>query len=366
MNKLKISFLLLALFFCATLNAQENAQTVWLRYENVKGTPQKIRVQSPTLENIRVGQQYIPVSDEILTRLKRRECATYRYDIKPEESAQHYVAKVRTKKNAIGLSASYYFYGKMPWQRSSWIQEDYIQDFDKVSFHLKDFSGGLYYARQLCAKNRHRFSLELTAAYRQTAQELSADRYTTSYTAIDPDNETYTRLITVTNYQENQLMRSISIPLSFRYDWFMSKHLSLFISAGIQNDFTFHNSTTTNYDFSCAGKYSDEFFQTTIDQNGFYDFGQYPGIQFEETEKWKFLYTLYGTAAIGLQLYLGNTFSIEICGVYHKMVYRNFERTHSESFRLAESVESHQDLRNCLAPFAVDRFSVNAKLKISY
>ena len=366
MNKLKYLSLLWTLILCYTLNAQEDAKIVWLRYESVSGTPQKLRTKSPTLEKIRVGNQYTCVSGDILNRLKRRECATFRYNIQPGDSAQHYIVKVQTQKNTMGLSASYYFYGKILGQHTNLIREEYVNDFHNASFHLKDFSVGFYYARQLYAKNRHRLSLELTVAYRQTEQTLFAERYTTNFDTIDPDGEAYTRQITVTNFQEKQLLRSISVPLSLRYDWFMFKHLSIFISAGIQNDITYLNSTKTNYDFFCAGKYGDHLFQTTIDQNGFYDFGKYPNNQFEEIERGKFLYTLYGTVSIGLQLYLGKTLSIEVCGIYNKMLYRNFDKHDPKHFRLAESSESYQNFRDCLSPFAINRFGANCKLKISF
>ena len=339
---------------------------IYLRFDPVSGGAPK-RLTARTIEQftVKVGGTYTRVDNQILKDLNRKQSATYWYEIAQDEDASHYVVRARTRKNAIGVNGSYLFYGDFTHHRD-WLMDEYKNNFEGAAFGLRDFSIGLLYARQLFGVNRHRIIFEIEPGYRQIAQSFSADRYTTSYPTVDPDGLEYQRLVTMTDYAETVNRHCVEIPLDLRYDIFLFKYLSLFVAGGINNVIVASDDEKVTFAAAYAGQYGDDMFNTIIDENGFYDFGQYPDNQIYTEDEVKSRYTLYGTAMAGLQLFIGPVLSLEVAGVYQHHLYESNSNGSDVNYCLSESPGTYQSMALTMKPASKHRLGVNVKLKINF
>ena len=373
MNKIRILLVGIVILVSISVYAQDinsnlqrdTSSAVNVRYEPVSGTSKHIRLQATDGSMVKVGSQYVQVDSNYAKRLGRKSCATFWYDVESSDDTGRYIIRSRTSKNAIGLSGSYLFYGDFTHHRD-WLRDEYVRDFDGAAFALRDFNIGLLYARQLVAKNRHRLSMEIVPMYHQIRQIFSTNRYTTSFAAIDPDSYHYERLVTVNNYEEEKLRQCVSLQLNFRYDWFILKYFSLFLAAGIDNGFVVTDESDVTFDAIYAGRYGEEFFNSVIDENGYYDFGRYPSNRIVTKSEPAFRYSLYGSAFAGLQLFIGPVLSIEVAGVYHRLLYSNVSEESKDPFCLSESAGNYQSMVKTMKPAAKDRLGVNVKLKFNF
>ena len=338
---------------------------VTLNFEPVSGGPKRLRAKTFEGAVVKVGGNYERVESQILQQLKRRESATYWYEIIPVGYGSRYTVRARTTKNAIGVVGSYLFYGDFTHHRD-WLEDGYKDNFEGAVFGLRDFSVGLYYSRQLFGVNRHRLNIETEPSYRRIHQLFSADHYTTSFPATDPDGLDYERLVTVTDYEENLVKHCVTVPLYLRYDLFVLKYLSLFVSGGIDNVFDVSEDADARFDATYAGRYGEELFNMVIDENGYYDFGKYPDNRIITENDVAFRYSLYGTAMAGIQLFIGPVLSIEAAGVYHHMLYNNIPDGNDGDFCLSDAVGHYQSMNNVMKPAAKNRLGVNVKLKINF
>jgi hypothetical protein len=373
MKKLMLRTIQMFVVFCLVLGAYQTSvaqdnmarNAVYVRYVPVKDGPRKIRAKDPTGYKTRIDSRYTIVDNSIIDRLKRKSSVSFWYEILPSDTARHFVVKAKTRRNSFGFTSSYYFYGRMP-KQNDWIQGSYAADFDDVSYRMTDFSAGLYLAHQLFATDRHRLSLELAAGYRQTKQSFEAGRYSTTYIARDPDGVAYVRQVEVSNYNETQFRRSVSVPIGLRYDGFALKFMSLFVGCGLQNDFTFQQIFNASGNIHCSGQYGDEYSNVVMDQNGQYDFGSFPNNRFRPEATGKVQYSMYGYGTAGLQFFIGKTISLEVAGLYHYMLYTDLVKTAGSNFRLVSSAYKHQSMMSVLSPFMSHRWGINAKLKFNF
>lgn len=372
MIKIRYGLLIVLAVLCLVGKAQNpnssNGQSeneVWVRYEPVKGVGQQIRLKDADGSTVRIENLYKLADRSSFIKLKRRGCATFWYDMVHSDTAQHEIVKARTKKNSLGVTASYLLYGTFS-KHYNWLDEKYTDNFTNASFVMRDYSVGLNIGRQLFAKNRHRISFELFPSYRRMNQIFSADQYRTSYPAKDPDNSDYERLITISNYQETQRKQIVCLPLDFRYDLYFLKKISLFVAAGVENDFTILEKSDVQFDATYAGKYGEELFGVIIDQNGYYDYGTFANNHFENQEPKKLKYTLYGMATAGLQLFLGKTLSLELAGVYHRMIYTSIEENVPDVYCLSASNDRYQSMQYCMKPAANHRIGGVVRIKFSF
>lgn len=339
---------------------------IFLRFDPVLGgAPRVLSAKTINRFNVKVGSQYERVDKQILRELERKRSATYWYEVAQDGDASHYLVRARTRKNAIGVNGSYLFYGDFTHHRD-WLMDEYKGDFEGAAFGLRDFSVGLLYARQLFGVNRHRIIFEIEPGYRQIAQSFSADRYTASYPAVDPDGLDYQRLVTVTNYAEKVNKHCVEIPLDLRYDIFLFKYLSLFVAGGINNVIVASDDEKVTFAAAYAGQYGDDMFNTIIDENGFYDFGQYPDNQIYTEDEVKSRYTLYGMAMAGLQLFIGPVLSLEVAGVYQHHLYESNSNGSDVNYCLSESPGTYQSMALTMKPASKHRLGVNVKLKINF
>lgn len=373
--KKSIRLLLVWLLFGAntSIYAQENpdqtqrdtSAATYVRYERAPGTSKWIKAPKIDGSMTKIREQYVQVDRDFSLRFEKKSSATYWYDIVPDKEPNHYVIRSHTSPNAIGISGSYLFYGDFT-RFNDWMMDEYKNNFEGDTFGLRDFSIGLLYARQLYAKNRHKISLEFVPSYRQMNQSFTANRYTTHYPAIDPDGVSYERIISVTNYKEIVENYCASIPINLRYDIFALKYLSFFITGGIDNLFIVNKYTDASFDASYAGQYGDDQFNTVFDENGYYDFGSFPDNRIIVEKDVAFRYNLYGTAMLGVQLFIGPVLSLEVAGVYNKLLYSNIPVNNTGSFCLSESAGTYQSMANTMKPASQNRLGINLKLKINF
>lgn len=338
---------------------------VSLCFEPAPGGKKSLRARTFDGKIVKVGGRYEHVESRILQQLKRRESATYWYEIIPEGYGSHYRVRAHTSSNAIGLGSSYLFYGDFT-HFGDWMEPEYKNCFEGAEFGLRDFSVGFLYDRQLFGLNRHRLNLETELSYRRIHQLFSTDRYTTSYPAIDPDNYEYTRLVSVTDYKESVVKNCLTVPLYLRYDLFIFKYLSLFVAGGIDNVFIVSEDADATFDATYAGRYGEELFNTVIDENGYYDFGKYPNNHIITENETAFRYSLYGAARAGIQLFVGPVLSIEASGIYHHMLYSNTPDGNVGPFCLSDAEGHYQSMNNVMKPASKNRLGVNVKLKINF
>ena len=374
---IKKNLVVTALLVCLCLmaNGQENMtfpsdtlarNEVFLRFDPVSGgAPRLLNAKTIERFRVKVGSQYVRVDNQIFKDLQRKRSATYWYEITQDDDASHYLVRARTRKNAIGVGGSYLFYGDFT-HHGDWLMDEYKNNFEGATFGLRDFSIGLLYARQLFGVNRHRIVLEIEPGYRQIAQSFSADRYTDSYPAVDPDGLDYQRLVTVTNYEEKVNKHCVEIPLDVRYDIFPFKYLSLFVAGGIDNVFVATDDAKVTFDAAYAGRYGDDLFNVVMDENGFYDFGQYPDNQIFTENAVKSRYILYGIAMAGIQLFIGPVLSLEVAGVYQHHLYEKNFNEDSGAYCLSESPGTYQSMALTMKPASKHRLGVNVKLKINF
>jgi hypothetical protein len=373
MNKIRYIIVWVVVLASVAVYAQENdgnvqidtSSAAYVRYEPAPGTAKWIRLRNTEGFVTKVGDQFVQVEKNFSNRLKRRSCATFTYEVLPTNKTGYMVIRSHTRKNAIGVSGSYLFYGAFT-NPNNLLMDEYKDNFEGATIGLRDFSVGGLYARQLCAKNRHRLSLEIAPAYRQIKQSFTADRYTNSFAATDPDGFAYTRLVTVTNYQEEVLQKCVSVPLNLRYDLFALKYLSIFVGGGLDNVFAVSEDRNVSFDAKYAGQYGEDLFNVVIDENGYYDFGTFTENRFKTEDDIAFRYSLYGTAMAGLQLFIGPVLSIEVAGVYHHRLYSNVPDTQEGVFCLSKTAEEYQSMAFLMKPAAKNRLGVNVKLKFNF
>jgi hypothetical protein len=373
MNKIPFLITLLVLSAVVPLCAQEivggrqdtATSTAVVRYEPASGTSHWIRLKAPDGTTVKVGEEFVTVDKNFAKRLKHRSSAIFSYEVVPTGQPDHYIVRSHTRKNSFGFSGSYLFYGDFTHHRD-WLLDEYSADFEGATFGLRDFSVGLLYARQLCAKNRHRLSVEILPAYRQIRQTFVTDRYTTSFPATDPDGYDYERLVTVNDYNESLISHCASFQLDFRYDWYFLKYLSLFVTAGIDNLLVVSQSSDVSFGATYAGRYGDDLFNTVVDENGYYDFGTFPDNHIETDAEKALQYKLYGAASAGLQICIGPVLSLEVAGVYHRLLFSQSSGDAEKAFCLSESAGNYQSMSRTMKPAAQNRLGVNVKLKFNF
>ena len=343
----------------------DSVPEISIRYEAAPGSAKWVRARDKDGGKVKVGEPFVSVARDFQRRFRRRSSATFWYDVVPADLPNRYVLRSHTHKNAIGVSGNCLFYGDFTHFRN-WLAEPYASDFEGTEFGLKDYSIGLLYARQLCAKNRHRLCFETVPSYRVVKQSFVADQYMSSFPTVDSDGFDYERFVTVTDFEENVVKHCVTVPLFLRYDLFVFKHLSLFAAGGIDNLFTVSRDTEATFDATYAGHYGEELFNMVIDENGFYDFGEYPENRIVAEDNSAFRYSLYGTAMVGVQLFIGPVLSIEAAGVYHQFLFSNAQKEGDAFFCLSDAEGRYQSMNHVMKPAARNRLGVNVKLKINF
>lgn len=376
------SIIIAALLVCCGIlvngqgNVPSSADTlapkeVFLRFDGLaKGGPKWLKakaVSQATLSGgtVKVGREYVLVDSQIFQDMKQRSSSAYWYDVVQEEDSLHFLVHARTSKNALGISTSCLFFGDFK-SNSNRIMDEYKNNFEVAEYRLCDVSVGVSYARQLYGVNRHRLVFETEPGYRYIYQTFYADRYATSFPAVDPDGLAYQRLIAVANYAEKRRRHCVELPLSLRYDIFVIKNLSLFLSGGIDNVFVVTSDGEANFSATYAGQYGEDLFNTLIDENGYYDFGHYPTSHVVKDKESGFEYMLYGTGKLGVQYFVSSLFSVELAAVYQHYLIGSKLAANDGAYCLSEAPGTYQSMAYTMKPSSAHRLGLNLKLKFNF
>lgn len=378
MNRKKLLIAILFVCFGFAVSGQEDVSSssaplapneVYLRFDALSGGgPKWLKartVSEATLSGatVKVGRDYVRVDKQIFKDMEQKSSAAYWYNVVQEEDSLHFLVHARTSRNAIGIGCNFLFYaGVAP--HHNWLRDEYQNDFEGATFRLRDISVGLLYARQLFGVNRHRVIFETQPGYRQIHQTFAADRYTTSYPAVDPAGYHYDRFVTVSNYNETRERHCVDIPLDVRYDIFVIKELSLFLAGGLDNVFVASDNGQATFDATYAGHYGEEMFNVVIDDNGYYDFGHYPNNNV--ATKGKFGYGLYGMGKFGAQYFVGTVFSVELACVYMRYLCGNLPDAKGGDYCLSESADTYQSMAVTMKPATQHRIGINLNLKVNF
>ena len=79
-----------------------------------------------------------------------------------------------------------------------------------------------------------------------------------------------------------------------------------------------------------------------------------------------FRYNLYGTAMAGIQLFIGPVLSLEVAGVYHRMLYSNIPDTNIDNYCLSKSSDNYESMALTMKPESKNRLGINVKLKFNF
>lgn len=117
------------------------------------------------------------------------------------------------------------------------------------------------------------FMIKTGVSYKSFSLNSFVEDIQYSYNEIDSDKDAYLRLIQIKEFKEETSLGYISVPLSITRI-FPFSHFT--IAIGLEQSMMFNlkanSSLQTNAEYK--GYYS-QFFNLTIDQNGYYDFGKY-------------------------------------------------------------------------------------------
>lgn len=155
----------------------------------------------------------------------------------------------------------------------------YSAAFNTPDFHNHSLKAGLKagvnlgFYHQCYLKENHRFGIEYGLLFSRNALHILGD-YKTQYHAIDPDGGEYQRIVNATEFHEQLAMLTLSIPISLRYDYFLTPNLSLFAGIGAYASYDLLQQSYVSVNAQYSGHY-DWLFDLTIDKNGIYDFGNF-------------------------------------------------------------------------------------------
>jgi hypothetical protein len=194
------------------------------------------------------------------------------------------------------------------------LSEYYI--IDKKFAYNGDF--GVNYYRQIYLKDMHRVGVDVGARYRWNKYNIMYNG-SYRYDDIDWDGGKYQRIVDIYRADESINNYSLSIPIDFRYDYFINKRFSVFSELGVEATlmmkYKSKYSAITKY-----GGYYDWLFDVVIDQKGIYDFGEYEvNGNLRLMPNYNFGFNIY--AGVGCSYFVSKRLSIDAGIVYNTMIY---------------------------------------------
>jgi hypothetical protein len=245
----------------------------YVKSSNTLYVPNTLKVREIGGGETQLDNRVQPLSVEVYKQLTGRNCATYQYLFTPHnDTLRYHTISVNTVKNAVGLEIGYV----LPLGAGDMIipsDADYV--FGDVAYRGNIFRIGASYLRQVFATGRHRVSFETGLMLDFGSQRFNADSYHDQYAAADSDGDDYVRTTQLSQYSEISRSLSLAIPATLRYDFYVIRDLSVFLSAGVRGAISFLSPAIASFDGYYAGQYGDEYFNIMMDQNGYYDFGTY-------------------------------------------------------------------------------------------
>lgn len=244
----------------------------YIKYDKALYIPKTLKVKDIDGSYIRLDERVLPLSTEVYTRLSGKSCATYNYDFEAQTlPLQHHTISVSTVKNAVGIEMGY----AQALGSNVSAPTDHGRYFSSPFYRERALHIGAVYQRQLFARNRHRVSLETGISMDIDWQRLYLQSYQESRETVDASGDTYTRITCLDSILETCHGLELSVPVLFRYDYFVIPDLSLFAAVGVRGSAFLFGALKASFDACYAGQYGPEYFNVFIDQNGYYDFGRF-------------------------------------------------------------------------------------------
>lgn len=279
----------------------------YVKNERTFYVPMTLMVEKVDGSPVNLGEDVEQVKQSSYDNLKKKGSAVYIYE--EHKRSHHREFSVRTVKNALGLEFGY----GHPLMSSSTVKKlDMAGAFDgatRITGHK--FHVGLSYLRQLYAKNRHRVSVEGGLQFALYRQRFTAENYKENVEAQDEDGADYTRNTLVTNYNELSRAWGLSVPLTARYDYYVINNMSIFAMAGVKCNILFWKPATAMFNAQYSGQYGPELFDLFIDQNGYYDFGQFNENKLTQEKSNAIGWSLASVLSLGLQYHFNESWSME-------------------------------------------------------
>lgn len=321
--------------------------------------PNTVKVLNSDGVKIRLGEEVQGVRKSSYDKLLRNGSIVYQYQ-QTENKRKETGIYVETIKNAVGFELGY---GHAMSSKMSLDNVEMAGVFDEsAKFSGHQFNFGVLYLRQVFAQNRHRLSVETGLQFALYKQRFKASSYQENVKADDADGSSYMRNTLVNNYNEVSRAFRFSIPVAARYDIYVIRDLSIFAMAGLKFNLMFWRPTTADFDASYSGQYGPELFNLFIDQNGFYDFGQFKGNKLDQKRNKAVGFNLEGMLTFGLQYHFSESWSVEACAaVQYKLTQANNQKT--GLFRLTTDNTNFQSVNEYVGE---GRHSMEYQIRIKY
>ncbi len=339
----------------------------YLKDDNSWYIPKTLEVKSIGGSETRLSDRVQPLSAEVYKQLSERNCATYRYEFIPHtDSMKYHTISVNTVKNAVGVSAGVV----LPLGSGGFVlPDDAAYSFTSPSYSTWTFHLGVDYWRQIFAVGRHRVTFGTGISLLITPNRFSADGYGDRYDTVDMDGTPYQRITQLAHYKEVRRDVSVAVPALLRYDYYVIPSLSVFGTVGVNGALDFINRAKASFEGYYAGQYGPEYFNTLIDQNGYYDFGTFPASdrELEEQVDRTLGWHLDALARVGVQWFFtaDNRWSAEFSAGYRN----RFLSSSSEKvadFRLSGNAEQFTSVHRNLTTTPVHYLDVLLSVKYNF
>ncbi len=130
--------------------------------------------------------------------------------------------------------------------------------------------------------------------------------------------------------------------------------------------FIISRKSDVSFGASYAGQYGEELFNTLVDENGYYDFGQFPDNHVTVDKDVAFRYNLYATAKLGAQYFVVPMFSVELAILYDRLLYSSLPVGQTSSFCLSESAGTYQSMAYSMKQLPKNRLGIKLTMKINF
>lgn len=271
----------------------------------------------------------------------------------PEEKDNRIIyAKLTELKNSFGINFVFApsFYGC---SLSPTIQADFKSWNNKSK--VKEF--GLDVMTKIFGGSKSRGMLQ-TGLYGSFSELQFDGVYAASYSDVDPDGGTYTRLTDITIYEMNTF-KHLVIPFLLRYEYFIKNEFVFYGNVGLKNYIPLEQKFDA-YGSSFYRGYYPDLWDVTIDQNGIYDFGHYEEKK-QEIQNTKTFSTDYVLAA-GVGYTYKNRVSIDFGLIYQSSI-TNINKP-MEGYKMSKTHNDYNSMINAMSDFK--RKAVGFELKLRY
>lgn len=315
----------------------------YVKNERTFYIPMTLKMERVDGSTVNLGDKVEQVKQSSFEELKKKGSAVYMYEERKRN--QYRELSVRTVKNALGIEIGY---GHPLMSSSTVTKLDMAGTFDgttRITGHK--FHIGVMYLRQLYAKDRHRVSFEGGVQFALYRQRFTAENYAENFDTQDVEGSDYTRNTLVTNYNELSRAWCVAVPLTARYDYYVISNMSVFTMVGMKCNILFWKPATAMFDAQYSGQYGPELFNLFIDQNGYYDYGQFNENKLTQKKSNTLGWNLESVLSLGLQYHFNESWSMEASAAWQLKLLNSFKQD-GKIMRLTTDSEHFQSINDCV------------------